>query len=105
MVERALDRQMQWTAFEPNGRRLRGQVNDLLRTFLRGLWRANAFAGATEDEAFFVRCDDALNPPPVTDLGRLIVEVGLAPAEPLEFIVLRLTRDGDRLLFTETEVA
>jgi hypothetical protein len=105
MIERALDRQMQWTAFEPNGRRLRGQVNDLLRTFLRGLWRANAFAGATEDEAFFVRCDDALNPPPVTDLGRLIVEVGLAPAEPLEFIVLRLTRDGDRLLFAETEIA
>ena len=105
MIERALDRQMQWTVFEPNGRRLRGQVSDLLRTFLRDLWRANAFTGTTEDEAFFVRCDDALNPPQVADQGRLVVEVGVAPAEPLEFIVLRLTRDGNRLLFTETEVA
>jgi hypothetical protein len=105
MVERALDRQMQWTVFEPNGRRLRAQVSDLLRTFLRSLWRANAFAGATEDEAFFVRCDDALNPPSWTDRGRLLVEVGLAPAEPLEFIVLRLTRDGDRLLVAEAGAA
>jgi phage tail sheath protein FI len=32
------------------------------------------------------------------DNGQLIAEVGVAPAEPLEFIVLRLARDADGTL-------
>ena len=95
MLERALYREMQWCVFEPNGSRLRADVTHLISAFLRELYRANAFAGATEQEAFFVRCDDALNPPAVMDLGQLVTHIGVAPAEPLEFIVLRLTRDGD----------
>jgi phage tail sheath protein FI len=35
------------------------------------------------------------------DAGQLIVEIGVAPAEPLEFIVLRLARDGDGTLTLE----
>jgi hypothetical protein len=38
---------------------------------------------------------DELNPQAIVDAGRLVAEVGVAPAEPLEFIVLRLSRDGD----------
>jgi len=34
----------------------------------------------------------------VIDAGRLICEIGIAPAEPLEFIVLRIARDGDGTL-------
>jgi hypothetical protein len=98
MLERVLDRQMQWAVFEPNNAALRADVKQMLRAFLRQLYRANAFRGATEDEAFFVRCDDALNPQWVVDDGRLVVEVGVAPAEPLEFIVLRIERGGDGTL-------
>ena len=50
--------EMQWVVFEPNNASLRADLRHLLRTYLRRLYRANAFAGATEDEAFFVRCDD-----------------------------------------------
>ena len=101
MLRRVLEQQTQWMVFEPNTESLRGDVELMLESYLRGLYRANAFQGATESEAFFVHCDDALNPQPVVDAGRLVAEIGVAPAEPLEFIVLRLSRDGDGTVRTE----
>lgn len=101
LLLRTLERQMQWTVFEPNGRRLRRDVEGLVTQLLRQLYSAGAFTGASEEEAFFVRCDDELNPPRVADAGRLVCQVGIAPAEPLEFLVLELVRGGDGTLRVE----
>lgn len=98
MIARSLNRQMQWMVFEPNDDRLRAEVRLALRGYLRGLFRLGAFRGATETEAFFVRCDATNNPAYVADAGRLIAEIGVAPSEPVEFIVLRLAREGDGTL-------
>lgn len=98
MILRALQQQMQWAVFEPNNSALRFDVRLALESYLRQLFRIGAFRGATEDEAYFVRCDETNNPPYITDAGRLIAEVGVAPAEPLEFIVVRLIREGDGTL-------
>jgi hypothetical protein len=98
MIERTLERELQWLVFEPNTEELRGKLRQALVIFLRSLFQANAFVGASEAEAFFVRCDEALNPQPVVDAGQLVCEIGIAPAEPLEFIVVRITRDGDGTL-------
>ena len=101
LVARTLEREMQWVVFEPNDRGLRERVRHLVTVFLRRLHAAGAFTGAREEDAFFVRCDDGLNPAPVVDAGRLVAEVGLAPAEPTEFILLRLERGGDGSLRME----
>ena len=101
MIRRTLYRQMQWTVFEPNDRTLRALVTHDLDAFLRRLFRANAFTGATEAQAFFVRCDDALNPPLLADQGQLLAQVGIAPAEPMEFIVLNIARSADATLTVE----
>ncbi|MEW5929776.1 MAG: phage tail sheath C-terminal domain-containing protein [Gemmatimonadota bacterium] len=101
LLRRTLLRQMQWTVFEPNDARLRDELQRMLEGYLERLFRADAFSGRTAEEAFFVRCDDALNPPAVVDGGRLVCHVGVAPAEPLEFILLRLSREGDGTLLTE----
>lgn len=98
MLRRTIDQQMQWAVFEPNDLALRAELTFMLRSYLRSLYRSNAFRGATEDEAFFVRCDDELNPRQVSEAGQLLVEVGVAPAEPLEFIVLRIARDNAGLI-------
>jgi hypothetical protein len=98
MIERALEQQMQWAVFEPNNQAFRSVVRVLITNYLRQLFRLGAFRGATEDEAFFVRCDDTNNPPYLADAGRLLVEIGVAPAEPLEFIVLQLARGNDGTL-------
>ena len=44
------------------------------------------------EEAFFIRCDDSVNPPESIEQGRLVIEVGVAIAAPMEFIVFRLGR-------------
>jgi hypothetical protein len=101
MIERTLERQLQWLVFEPNTAGLRAEVRIQIERFLSQLYRGNAFSGATESQAFFVRCDETLNTPQVVDAGRLIAEIGIAPAEPIEFIVLRLSHDGDGTLRVE----
>jgi len=101
MLARVLDRETQWLVFEPNNPALRSDVELLLDNYLRRLYAAGAFKGATEEEAYFVRADEAVNPSWVSDLGQLIVEVGVAPAEPLEFLVLRIMREGDGTLRVE----
>ena len=101
MIKRSLRRQMQWAVFEPNGPALWNEVRLMLHTFLRRLYTQGAFQGSSESEAFFVRCDAQLNPRSVTDAGKMVAEVGLNPAEPLEFIVLHITRGGDGTLIVE----
>lgn len=101
MLRRVLYRQMQWVVFEPNTSQLRGDIRNQLDAFLRQLFAANAFAGARPEDAFFVRCDDELNSQAIIDQGQLLAYVGVAPAEPLEFLMLRIARGGDATLRIE----
>lgn len=101
LIRRTLERQMQWAVFEPNDARLRSEVRRMVTGYLRRLFQSGAFRGATEEEAFFVVCDEALNPERIVEAGQLITHLGVAPAEPVEFIVLRLLRDGDGTLILE----
>jgi hypothetical protein len=95
MTERALRAQMAWTVFEPADGALRGRLRHMLSAFLRTLHGRGALAGALPEEGYFVRCDDTNNPPASVDAGRLVVDVGIAPVEPLEYIVVRLERGDD----------
>ncbi|MCG2593181.1 phage tail sheath subtilisin-like domain-containing protein [Ramlibacter sp. XY19] len=98
MLRRALLADMQWVVFEPNGPALWRDVRHAIESLLRGLFRAGAFAGRTEGESFFVR---VLTERVLLDRGELVVEIGVAPAEPLEFILVRLRRDADGTLNLE----
>ena len=48
--------------------------------------------GPTPDAAFYVKCDAETNPTDVVDAGQVIVEIGLAPVKPAEFVVFRLAQ-------------
>ena len=101
MIGRTLAQQTQWMVFEPNNAELRSEIRHMLTRFLRSLFRAGAFRGVTEEEAFFVQSDAELNPQRVAEAGQVIARIGVAPSEPLEFIVLRLARSGDGTLTVE----
>lgn len=94
MLALTLERQGQWLVFEPNTEALRRDLTFSITQLLRDLQRAGAFAGATDAESYFVTCDDTLNPRASQELGRLVAEVGVAPAAPLEYLVLRITQDA-----------
>ncbi len=86
----SLDREMQWAVFEPNNRALWAEVRRLVHTLLLRYFAAGAFRGTTSKEAFFVRCDRTTMTQNDLDNGRLVCLVGVAPVEPIEYIVLRL---------------
>jgi phage tail sheath protein FI len=98
LLRLTLYQQMQWAVFEPNNTALRLEIRLLLTNFLRALFRRGAFSGVTEADSFFVRCDETNNPQYIIDRGMLIAEIGVAPSEPIEFIVIRLSRGADGTL-------
>ena len=93
VIELALSVGMTWAAFEPNGPPLWSAVRHAIGTYLRGVWLAGGLAGATESDSYFVRCDRSTMSTNDLDNGRMIAQIGLAPAEPLEFIVVELRCD------------
>ena len=90
MVETSIERATQWVVFEPNDFRLWKRVVRTIASFLTLVWRQGALMGETPEKAFFVKCDEETNPPEVIDVGQLIVEVGLAPVKPAEFVIFRI---------------
>jgi phage tail sheath protein FI len=60
--------------------------------FLRRVWRDGALYGRTPAEAFFVKCDEENNPPESRDAGYLVVDIGVAPVKPAEFVVFRISQ-------------
>jgi hypothetical protein len=92
MTEASMDVGLQWVVFEPNDRMLWARVRRDVISFLRTLWLSGALFGSTPEEAFYVKCDDELNPPEIRDLGQLIIEVGMAPVKPAEFVIFRISQ-------------
>lgn len=92
-IERSLDIGTQWVVFEPNDYALWARVTQSVSAFLTTVWRDGALLGQKAEEAFFVHCglgttmtqDDL-------DNGRLIVEIGVAPVKPAEFVILRISQ-------------
>lgn len=76
--------------FEPNSIAIWGRLERELTVYCESLWNQGALQGSTPEEAFYVQCNDETNPPDVRDRGQVIVEIGLAPTTPAEFIVLSL---------------
>ena len=91
-VEKSIENGTQWVVFEPNDRKLWARVRRDANAFLKTVWRDGALFGSSPDEAFYVKCDDELNPPESRDLGRLIIEIGMAPVKPAEFVIFRISQ-------------
>ncbi len=79
--------------FEPNDGTTWVRLRAMIENYLTNLWRLGALAGSKPEQSFYVKVglgqtmtfDDILN-------GRLIVEIGLAPVRPAEFIILRFSQ-------------
>jgi len=90
MVEQSIELGTQWVVFEPNDQRLWKRVTRDISAFLLRLWRQGALFGKTPEEAFYVKCDEETNPPEVIDAGQMIVEIGMCPVKPAEFVIFRI---------------
>lgn len=98
MMEGSIRRGTQWVVFEPNDERLWKSIRRDVSAFLMLLWRQGALQGATPEEAFFVKCDAETNPPEVIDAGRVVIEIGVAPVKPAEFVIFRIGQSSAETL-------
>ena len=89
-LEQSIHDGLQWVVFEPNGEPLWKAVRQTITNFLLNNWRSGALMGTKPEEAFFVRCDSSTMTQNDIDNGRLIVEIGVAPVRPAEFVIIRI---------------
>jgi phage tail sheath protein FI len=89
-IEDSIVQGVRWAVFAPNNTALWKGLERSITEFLTRIWESGALFGATAKEAFYVQINDELNPPATVDLGEVVVEIGLAPTRPAEYIVLRI---------------
>jgi len=89
-LEASIDRGTQWAVFEPNGQNLWSNITQTISQFLYTEWRNGALLGASQEEAFFVRCDRSTMTQNDLDNGRLVCLIGVAIIKPAEFVVFRI---------------
>ncbi len=91
-VEKSIQMGTQWIVFEPNDADLWARIRRDITAFLTNVWRTGALFGATPAQAFYVKCDAETNPPSVRDAGQVVIEIGLAPVKPAEFVIFRISQ-------------
>lgn len=89
-IEESLNEGLNWVVFEPNGESLWEQIRLGVGAFMYDLFREGALQGTKPDEAFFVKCDSDTTTQIDINNGIVNIEVGFAPLQPAEFIILNL---------------
>jgi phage tail sheath protein FI len=84
LIEQSIEQGIRWAVFEVNNPLLWGKLKRTISEFLS---RIKSDGGIID---YYVRIDAALNPPATQALGQLYIEIGVQPAYPAEFIILRI---------------
>lgn len=92
MVEESVKKASERFVFDANDANTWVKVRGMIENFLNTQWRAGALAGATPEDAYFVRVglDETMSAQDILE-GRMIVEIGMAAVRPAEFIILRFS--------------
>ncbi|MFF0097521.1 phage tail sheath family protein [Streptomyces canus] len=86
-IERSIASYAAWVVFEPDGEGLREDLERVVRQYLDDLWRGGVLDGDTAEEAYAVVVEDARM---AEAAGRLVVEIGVRPPWPAEYVMLRI---------------
>lgn len=81
--------------FEPHTEALWARIERDVTVYLNELFQRGALKGAVPTEAFYVKCNAETNYAVRRELGQVVVEVGLCPRVPGEFIVVQLFQKPD----------
>ncbi|MFQ6027664.1 MAG: phage tail sheath C-terminal domain-containing protein, partial [Dehalococcoidia bacterium] len=84
-------------AFGPNGPDFRRRIQQQLEQRLSRLFARGAFAGREPAEAYRIVIDETVNTAQAVERGRLIVELRVAPSQPVTFITVRLVQSESGL--------
>ena len=79
--------------FEPHDSKLWTKAKTTCQDYLNNLYQQGALFGDKPSQAYYVKCDEDLNPPSVRNQGKLVIEIGYAPKKPAEFVVIRISHE------------
>lgn len=90
MVEESVKKSTEWAKFEPNDAGTWSKLKTMIENYLLQLWRQGALMGIKPEQAYFVHIglNQTMTAQDIND-GRMIIEIGMAPVRPGEFIILR----------------
>jgi hypothetical protein len=91
-LERSIKLGTRWVVREPNDERVWARVRRASDDFLAAARASGALKGATAEEAYFVRCGPRTMTEADIAEGRVAFDVGVAPREPGEFVIFRVTQ-------------
>jgi uncharacterized protein len=89
-IEESLYRGTQWVVFEPNDEPLWALIRLSVGAFMQRLFRQGAFQGASQREAYFVKCDSETTTQDDINRGIVNIVVGFAPLQPAEFVIISI---------------
>ena len=91
-IEESVKKASTQFVFEPNTQQTWTRIKGMIDNFLTAQWRQGAIAGAKPEDAFFVKVGlgTTMTSQEVLE-GVMNIEIGLAPARPAEFIVLKFS--------------
>jgi phage tail sheath protein FI len=89
-IEESVQEGIRWAVFKPNDYALWQSLKRTSGSFLEQGWRDGGLMGVKREQAYQVRIDDGLNPHDQIALGRLHIEIKVAPVRPAEFIIVRI---------------
>jgi uncharacterized protein len=91
MIEESVKKATSPFIFEPNDTNTWVKVKAMIENFLTVQWKAGALAGAKPEHAFFVRIGlgQTMTAQDIQE-DRMIIEIGMAPVRPAEFIIIRI---------------
>lgn len=101
VLERTLEQVLQPLVFAPNNLFTRQAILLSASSLLNRMWQLGALVGETPEQAYRAKCDLENNPDESRAKGRLIVDIGVAPTIPMEFIYFRLGHVRDITKVTE----
>lgn len=92
MAEESIKKATEAFVFESNDANTWVKVRAMIENFLVLQWRAGALAGASPEEAFFVKVGlgETMTALDILE-GRMNVEIGMAVVRPAEFIILKFS--------------
>jgi len=93
----SVEQGLQWAVFENNTPFLWKTLTRQVTSFLKDLFDQGFFRGNSPEEAFYVKCDEETNPSEARDAGIVVVECGVAPVRPAEYLIFRVSAEVDQI--------
>ncbi len=98
MIQASVQNSTKVFVFEPNDANTWKSVKAMIENFLMNMWRNGGLQGSKPEQAFFVKVGlGATMTQNDIQKGRMIIEIGVAPIKPAEFIILKIVLEMSSL--------